>query len=211
MHAPRVFPPEGNSSNEKSCGSIPVKLINEIDAMWACQACTKQRFQALFGEAAVLSPFPNFWQLAITSPSYPAHRRNFVAPSNQLTKPVKRTSNLPSQKSASEPLHRWKKRQEWLDSRGVRPAHKPVKKEGDQDFALRKQLQYLKDPLKLAEHVRRCLRDGDVNGTVAIVRFASKSVQCTVSWNHLIEWHMAQGKLRAALRLYNEVCLIDLY
>jgi pentatricopeptide repeat protein len=171
----------------------------------------KQRFQAHFGEAAVLSPFSYFWQFSITSPSYPTHQRNFVAASNQLTKPVKRTSNLPSQKSTSEPPNRWKKRQEWLDSRGVRPAHKPVKKEGDQDFALRKQLQYLKDPLKLAEHVRRCLREGDASGTLAIVRFASKSVQCTVSWNHLIEWHLAQGKLRAALRLYNEVCRINPY
>jgi hypothetical protein len=97
------------------------------------------------------------------------------------------------------------RRQEWLESRGIRPADKRVKKNSESDFVIRKHLKYLKDPLKLAEHVRRLLRGGDFDNTLVIVRAASKNVQCTVSWNHLIDWQLSKGKMNAAIKTYNEV------
>jgi len=70
---------------------------------------------------------------------------------------------------------------------------------------MRRTLKLLKDPLKLAEHVRKCLKDDDFDTTLATVRAASKNVQCTVSWNHLIDWQLSRGKMNAAIKTYNEV------
>ena len=69
-------------------------------------------------------------------------------------------------------------------------------------------LVYLKDPLKLADFIRKTLRDGDFETAQKIVRAASKDVQCIVSWNHLVDWQVTQGKLNAAIKTYNEVCMI---
>ena len=157
----------------------------------------KRRFQALVGDATVLTPFPLLRQPIATSPGRRTFQRAATACGNPRT-----TSSEP----AAAPSTGWAtKRQEWLDSRGVRPANKPAEEDVDLDFVVRKHLKYLKDPLKLAEHVRRTLREGDVDTTLAVVRGASKSMQCTVSWNHLIEWHLSQGKMKAAIRIYNEV------
>jgi pentatricopeptide repeat protein len=161
----------------------------------------KRRLQTLLGDAAVPSSFPLFLPPIAANHSSQVHRRNYAAAAapRQSTTTAKAIPDTRLRTNPSE------KRQQWLDSRGVRPANKPAKKEVDQDFVVRKHLQYLKDPLKLAEHVRRCLREGDIDTTLGIVRAASKSIECTVSWNHLIEWHLSQGKIRGALRIYNEV------
>jgi hypothetical protein len=68
-----------------------------------------------------------------------------------------------------------------------------------------KQLKYLKDPLKLAEHVRKILRDDDFESALALVRAASKDTQCIVSWNHLIDWQLSRQKMNGAIKTYNEV------
>lgn len=96
-------------------------------------------------------------------------------------------------------------RKQWLDSRGVRPS-KPPKSSGDK--IIDQHLIYLKDPLKLAEFIRKTLRDGDFDTAQKVVRAASKDVQCIVSWNHLVDWQVTQGKLNAAIKTYNEVCMI---
>lgn len=161
------------------------------------------RLQAFVGDTTVLSPFSRFRKLTTT----PRCRRGF----QQST--VLRNNDDEYSESTIVPLgsagasqSKWKvERQEWLDSRGVRPANKPAKKDADLDFVVRKQLRYLKDPLKLAEHVRKSLRDDDIDIALAVVQGASKSMQCTVSWNHLIEWYLSKGKMKYAFRTYNEV------
>ncbi|KAK5160302.1 hypothetical protein LTR04_004561, partial [Oleoguttula sp. CCFEE 6159] len=70
---------------------------------------------------------------------------------------------------------------------------------------LRAELKYLKDPLKLADHVRQVLRENDEEKAHALVRLASKDMQCTVSWNHVIDWQMSRNKVNAALKTYNEM------
>lgn len=163
--------------------------------MWACQACTKRRLQALVGDATVSSPSPRLRQPSATNPT----RRTF-----QQLAPL--YGNLETPKSSNAPRSKWAEtRQQWFDSRGVRPANKPAKVDEYQDYVVRKHLKYLKDPLKLAEHVRKCLREGDIETTLATVRAASKSMRCTVSWNHLIDWYLAHGRMKAAIRTYNEV------
>ncbi|EKG20040.1 hypothetical protein MPH_02671 [Macrophomina phaseolina MS6] len=62
------------------------------------------------------------------------------------------------------------------------------------------------DPLQLAESVREKLaKGGDEAKTIDLVRFASKSMECVVSWNHLIDHYMAKGSVKQALKLYNEM------
>ena len=68
------------------------------------------------------------------------------------------------------------------------------------------ELRWLKDPLKLAEHTVKLLKEDQHQKALAIVRLASKDVQCTVSWNHLVDYWMGNGKVTAAVKLYNEVC-----
>jgi hypothetical protein len=79
------------------------------------------------------------------------------------------------------------------------------------ESVLEKHPAYGNDPLKLAEFVRKALRGDDFDTAAAVVRAASKQIQCTVSWNHLIDWEMTKGKMNAALKIYNEVfCTLPL-
>lgn len=80
-----------------------------------------------------------------------------------------------------------------------------IKRPGAFAATYRNQSRYLKDPLKLADTVREYLRDDKFDEALALTQFASKDVQCTVSWNHLINWQLTKGKVRGALKSYNEV------
>ena len=70
---------------------------------------------------------------------------------------------------------------------------------------VRKELQYLPDPLKLADHVRGVLKKGDVEKALGLTRIASKDMECVVSWNHIIGHLLADKQVNAALKIYNEV------
>jgi pentatricopeptide repeat protein len=72
--------------------------------------------------------------------------------------------------------------------------------------AIRKELVYLVDPLKLANHVLKLLQDKKFEEAHLLVQTASKSSPCVVSWNHIINSQMMEGKVNAAITLYNEVC-----
>ncbi|ESZ92967.1 hypothetical protein SBOR_6633 [Sclerotinia borealis F-4128] len=98
------------------------------------------------------------------------------------------------------------KRQEWLDSRGQRPADKkpaPIDPNIDDKFIWK--LKQLQDPLQLASYVRKLLSDDDFEKALLYVRAASKNVECVVSWNHLIEWQFSKDQLTPALKTYNEM------
>ena len=71
--------------------------------------------------------------------------------------------------------------------------------------SLREELKYLRDPLKLAEYVDSLLRKGGFDKAAELVRMASKSIPCTVSWNHLINYELSQSRVNSAVKLYNEV------
>ncbi|KAI9692069.1 MAG: hypothetical protein M1820_009536 [Bogoriella megaspora] len=70
---------------------------------------------------------------------------------------------------------------------------------------LRKEISYLQDPLKLADHVRQVLGQDDEEKALAIARLASKNMSCIVSWNHIINWNMSKGRVNSALKIYNEM------
>ena len=72
--------------------------------------------------------------------------------------------------------------------------------------ALRIELRYLDDPLKLASHVHYTLRSNKPDKALDLCRLASKKRQdITVSWNHCVDWHMSKGRIDDAIKIYNEM------
>jgi pentatricopeptide repeat protein len=71
--------------------------------------------------------------------------------------------------------------------------------------ARRRELRYLRDPLKITGFVKQELHKGRVNEMLQLVRMASHSMQCVVSWNHIIDYYMAKEQVAEALKVYNEV------
>jgi hypothetical protein len=159
--------------------------------MLSCHACMKHCLQTIIGQSATYS-FP--LKTTRRALSIPRSLGRTSTPYQFLSEGALPAPSVQTQRKGS--------RQQWLDSRGIRPVDKPAR---DEDWGIRRNLKFLNDPLKLAEHVRKALRDGNFDTTLAIVRAASRDVQCTVSWNHLIDWQLSQGKMNAALHTYNEV------
>ena len=91
-----------------------------------------------------------------------------------------------------------------------RPANRPSKVESYKRSNLQLELRWLKDPVKLADHTVKLLREDDLTKALELVRLASKDVECTVSWNHLIDYEMSKARVAAAVKLYNEAsyCLV---
>ena len=72
-------------------------------------------------------------------------------------------------------------------------------------MARKRELQYLKDPLEVAGFVRQQLNKDKVTEVLQLVRMASHSMQCIVSWNHIIDYYLAKERISDALKVYNEV------
>ncbi|GAB7363136.1 hypothetical protein MBLNU230_g3424t1 [Neophaeotheca triangularis] len=70
---------------------------------------------------------------------------------------------------------------------------------------LKLELRYLKDPMKLADHVHYTLRCEKPDKAVDLCRVASRSMECIVSWNHVIDWNMKRNRIPEALKIYNEM------
>lgn len=106
------------------------------------------------------------------------------------------TQNTPDYTPALPPRHRSPVR--------------PPKIESYKKSNLELELRWLKDPVRLADHTVKLLRQDDFPKALEIVRLASKDVECTVSWNHLIDYEMSKARVSTAVKLYNEVssCLV---
>jgi hypothetical protein len=70
---------------------------------------------------------------------------------------------------------------------------------------IKRELVWLKDPLKLAERTRALLALNDVPKAFELVRLASRDAQCPLCWNALINHMLAHGKVKAAFQTYNDV------
>ena len=91
-------------------------------------------------------------------------------------------------------------------------SNRPTKQETPfQKKSLEQELRWLKDPLKLAEKVITLLRKDEFQKALELVRLASKDIQCTVSWNHLVDYEMSKGRVTNASKIYNEVCTHSSY
>jgi pentatricopeptide repeat protein len=67
------------------------------------------------------------------------------------------------------------------------------------------ELRYLKDPLKLSEHVKYTLKCEKPEKALDLCRLASKTMSCVVSWNAVIDYLMKKWKVNEALKVYNEM------
>lgn len=76
------------------------------------------------------------------------------------------------------------------------------------DAHLQTELKYLNDPFKLAQHILYVLQTGNEQKALALVRLSSRNLANTVSWNHVVDWQMKQGKTSVAIDTYNEVCIL---
>lgn len=74
---------------------------------------------------------------------------------------------------------------------------------------VKQELKWLKDPKALADRVATILQAHDrksVALAVQLVRAAQKeNMECSVAWNHLLEYCMKRRQPKAAWKLYNEV------
>ena len=91
-----------------------------------------------------------------------------------------------------------------------RPTTLSRETEGLTKLQLQQELRYLGDPLKLADHTVGLLKQDELQKALDIVRLASRTTTCVVSWNHIINYDMTKGKVASALKTYNEVCLFSI-
>ncbi|KAF2473338.1 pentatricopeptide repeat protein-like protein [Lindgomyces ingoldianus] len=74
------------------------------------------------------------------------------------------------------------------------------------DWRSRKmELQYITDPLELADFVKKELNKDKTAEMLQLVRMASNSMQCIVSWNHIIDYYLIKGWVSRAVKIYNEM------
>lgn len=71
--------------------------------------------------------------------------------------------------------------------------------------SLEQELRYLRDPRKLADYILSLLRKDQEEKAYELVKMSSKNLPCTVSWNHLINFEMSQGRVGNACKIYNDV------
>lgn len=71
---------------------------------------------------------------------------------------------------------------------------------------LKRELPWLRDPLKLLERTRTLLEEGNQFKALELVRMASKENQVTICWNRIIQHLLLEKKFDEALKVYNEVC-----
>jgi len=67
------------------------------------------------------------------------------------------------------------------------------------------ELRYLKDPLKLSEHVKYTIKCDKLDKALDLCRLASKTMSCVVSWNAVVDALMRKNKINEALKVYNEM------
>ena len=199
--------------------------------MWACNACIQTCYRALCSPTlnhaltprtatyhvtgkkprAILAP----WSRRKVSSLATYAKRNLLGNGLQcLGNPRKSAKNTlwllqqPGQRSRSKRAS--DKPGQW--SRSNRVSHEPGQRSrsnavsDDEQKWLRKEMQYLKDPLKLAKTIVHLLEEpGNDDKAKAMVRMASRSMRCTVSWNHLIDFYMSEGRVFQAMSAFNEV------
>jgi pentatricopeptide repeat protein len=151
-------------------------LQSHQEKMFSCRSCMRRHVRTLLGDSAL-------HQVEQRSANIPHQTLGSVRRSYSATALLCR--------SGPRAIQQWSKLQS-------QPLPTPA--------AVRKELLYLLDPLKLANHVLNLLQGRKFDEACKLVREASKSFSCAVSWNHLIDSQLKEGKVNGAIKTYNEVC-----
>lgn len=158
--------------------------------MFECRACLLRSLRAVAGDALSITPLNT-------------SRRPILQTSRLAAPPVRRAASTSiATRDAAPDTGVQDTGGDTFDEAGEKGQKKLAIRD---DKALRVELQYLSDPLKLAEHVRYTLRCYKPEKALNLCRLASKQQQVTVSWNHCVDWHMSQGKIQDAIKIYNEM------
>ncbi|RMY36805.1 hypothetical protein D0866_03681 [Hortaea werneckii] len=162
--------------------------------MFECNACTLRCLRALASEAAVQNRHHS--RLLLTPHlTIPSHRR---AASTAAAPPASNQGN--PYLNAAQLRHQTQG--DVIPFDNDRPATEVTTFDKK---ALRKELEWLPDPVKFTEHVQYTLRCEKPMKALELVRLASKTRQCTVAWNHVVNYNMQRGHLRDAFAVYNEM------
>ncbi|KJZ76032.1 hypothetical protein HIM_04488 [Hirsutella minnesotensis 3608] len=79
------------------------------------------------------------------------------------------------------------------------------KEEATLNRIVAKQLEYLRDPLHIADRVSKLLRVEEFDQALIMTRQASLHHNVVVSWNHLIDYQLRQQRLKPAIKLLNDM------
>ncbi|OAA44864.1 pentatricopeptide repeat protein [Metarhizium rileyi] len=145
----------------------------------SCRACLLRTIRLAASEGAVETS-----ALRIASPLGPRSRA-FTTASPAPTAPIDapRTLRTPD----GEHLAMEKKQREKLQ------------------WAVKKHLNYMDDPWKIAQHVDQTLAKDRFDEALLLAQNASKDRQVVVTWNHLIGYLLEKQQLKKAIKLFNEM------
>ncbi|KAL1589625.1 hypothetical protein WHR41_01740 [Cladosporium halotolerans] len=162
--------------------------------MFECRSCALRCMRAIAGDAVTarqpiqqrLILTPHLHQ-RISSSSYSTAAGQQVPKGHDALGEVHEGRDIPATKGVQ---------QSETKARGIQIENKK---------ALEMELRWLKDPLKLSEHVKYTLRCEKPDKALDLCRVASKEMNCVVSWNAVIDWLMRKSKINDALKIYNEM------
>jgi hypothetical protein len=161
--------------------------------MFTCRECLKRAFGTLHGQAFPKNPNSSRY---ISQPLQSAAKSSRT--SRRYATVATHTSSPPD---ATDPAVA-------LGVKHHSPHDRTVSVVGrSAEWAARKELDYLKDPLHIANRVRKALDKDDFKHAAEITRQASKHTKVAVSWNHLIDYELKKDRIHSAFKLYNEVSL----
>ncbi|KAJ9663588.1 hypothetical protein H2201_005549 [Coniosporium apollinis] len=170
--------------------------------MFDCHACLRQCLRALSPDKL---PIPRLG-LRHRAVFFSSRHRPVLRSRGYATAFPRRVPSTFSAQAAVEEGEPWKGSKQAEEQKQLATATAKRDRDAVKDErALRKELEYLKDPLELANYVRKMLAQGKEQKAADIVRLASKDRQCTVSWNHLIDYEMSKGRVNAAFKTYNDM------
>ncbi|KAI9872866.1 MAG: hypothetical protein M1830_001105 [Pleopsidium flavum] len=160
--------------------------------MLDCKSCIHRCIRTILADVLPLRPTPQHFPGRNVSLPFPGSTRRAYGTAAAIAKvPSKNHAQVPQKR----PVNLYGEQKRNAVARGQQIPRTELEHE----------LRYLKDPLKLADHVRGILRRDEDKKALEIVRAAGRDVLCTVSWNHLMDYEMSKGRVNAALKMYNEM------
>ena len=162
-----------------------------VQQMFECGACTLRAIRAIAGESSLVRPHP--------------HPRLLLTPCLSHQAPRRANSSLVATVSNSSDGERY------LNAAQIRHHKTKDNDEGpdavsaSERCAIQKELRWLQDPLKFAEHVHYTLRCAKPAKALELCRAASRQLSCVVAWNHVVNWYMQNGRINDAMNVYNEM------
>lgn len=166
--------------------------------MLECKACIRRCIRTVLADILPLRSPPHLHHGRSTFSSLAARsaRRASISQGGPLVGRIQDNSD-----KAPRPANRYGRQKENAVARGKQYPKTEVEKA----------LYHLRDPLKLGDYVRNTLREGDDKKALELVRAASRTVDCTVSWNHLLDYGLSKGMVTNTFKLYNEVRSLGLF